>query len=91
MVPRDHPGGPWGQHDGHEVVRNRIFIDFGVILRPVYISFLIPRSLQFHFVSGLFPGHFFIDVRSTAADLLGPWAPGDPPQGEMPERGKRTQ
>ena len=48
-------GPPWRT----EVVRNRICIDFGVILRPVYIIFLRSRSLKFHFVSGLFPGHFF--------------------------------
>ena len=38
---RDNPGGPWEQQDRHEVFWNRIFIDFGVIWGPVYISFLI--------------------------------------------------
>ena len=28
LAPRDHPGGPWEQQDGHEVVNNRIFADF---------------------------------------------------------------
>ena len=27
LAPRDHPGGPWEQHDKHER-KNRIFIDF---------------------------------------------------------------
>ena len=53
LVPRDHPAGPWEQQDGHEVVRNMMFIDFGVILGPVKISFLIARSLRFHFLFGL--------------------------------------
>ena len=39
----------------------QVFIDLGVILGPVYFSFWGSRSLQFHFVSGLFPGHFFMD------------------------------
>ena len=24
LAPRDHPGGPWEQQDGHEVVRHRM-------------------------------------------------------------------
>ena len=36
---RDHPGGPWEQQDGHEVVNNKIFVDFGVISGRVYVSF----------------------------------------------------
>ena len=36
---RDHPGGPWGQQDGHEVANDRIFVDLGEISGPVYISF----------------------------------------------------
>ena len=58
-APPDHPGGPGEQQDGHGVVWNSIFIDFRMILGPVYISFLSSRSLKFHFVSGLFPCHFF--------------------------------
>ncbi len=38
LAPRGRPGGPWAQQDGHKVVPNRICIDFGVILGPVYIS-----------------------------------------------------
>ena len=39
LAPRDHPGGPWEQQDGHEVANNRIFVDVGLISRPVYVSF----------------------------------------------------
>ena len=39
FAPRDHPGGPWEQQDGHEVARHMIFIDFGVISGLVYVSF----------------------------------------------------
>ena len=60
LASRPNPGWPWEQQDGDEVVRNRIFIDFEVILGPLYISFLVSRSSKFHFCSGLFPGHFFI-------------------------------
>ena len=35
----DNLGGPWEQQDGHEVVRNTIFIDFGVILGPCILAF----------------------------------------------------
>ena len=35
-----HPEGQWGQQDGHEVVRNRIFIDFGMICGFNFESFL---------------------------------------------------
>ena len=31
-APRVHPGGPWEQQDGFEVVNNRIFVDFGIEL-----------------------------------------------------------
>ena len=39
LAPRDHPGGPWEQQDGHEVANDRIFIDFELILGLVYDSF----------------------------------------------------
>ena len=48
----------WERQDGHDMVRNRRFNDFGMILGPVYISFLSSRSLKYHFCSGLFPGRF---------------------------------
>ena len=63
LAPRDHPGGPWEQQDGHELVWSRIFIDFGVILGPVYISFLGSRSLKLHFCFGVVSrSFFFIDL-----------------------------
>ena len=40
LAPRNKPGGPWEQQDGHEVARNRIFIDFEMILGPYFESFL---------------------------------------------------
>ena len=49
LAPRDRPGAPWKRQDGHELLQNRIFNDFGVILGPRYLSFLSSRSLQFHF------------------------------------------
>ena len=39
LAPRDHPGGPWEQQDGHEVANNRIFVDLGVISGLVSVSF----------------------------------------------------
>ena len=40
LAPWDHPGGPWKQQDGHEVVRNKISIDFGIIFGLDCDSFL---------------------------------------------------
>ena len=58
LAPRDHPGGPWEQQDGHEVANNRIFVDFGVISGPVYVGFSGPKCFKnrfiFRFVSMLF-------------------------------------
>ena len=58
------PGGPWEQQDGHEVANNRIFVDFGMISGPVYVSFwsskcvknrvlfkLVSRSLAYRFLT----------------------------------------
>ena len=58
LAPRDRSGGPWKQQDGHEVVRNRIFIDFGVILRPYFESFLGTEASNFQFVFGFVPRSF---------------------------------
>ena len=38
LAPRDYPGGPWEQQDGHEVARQRILIDFGLISGHVSVS-----------------------------------------------------
>ena len=39
LSPRDHPGGPWEQQDGLEVVNIWIVVDLGVIWGPVYNRF----------------------------------------------------
>ena len=39
LAPRDHPGGPWEQQDGFEVVDKRILVDFGIILGLVDFIF----------------------------------------------------
>ena len=59
LAPRHQPGGPWEQQDGFEVVDNKIFVDFGMILGPVYDFFGDQNTLNC-FLPGLFPGHFFI-------------------------------
>ena len=46
LAPRGHPGGPWEQQDGLEMVIYRILPDFRVISRRVYISFL-KKTLNF--------------------------------------------
>ena len=58
MATRGHPGRPWEQRDGHEVVRNMIFIDFGVILEPVYVSFLTSRRWTCQFFRACFQNLF---------------------------------
>ena len=50
LAPRDHPGGPWEQQDGHEVANNRIFVDLGVISGPVSCSFWCSKCVKFHFI-----------------------------------------
>ena len=44
LTPREHLGGPWEQQDGHEGVRNKIFIDLGfhVLLGLVSRSLFVP-------------------------------------------------
>ena len=64
----EHPGRSFGQlggtledheqQDGHEVVRNTILIDFGVILEPVYASFLTSRRLISQFFRACFHNLF---------------------------------
>ena len=39
LAPRDHPGGPWEQQDGHEVANDKIVVDFGLISGRVFVSF----------------------------------------------------
>ena len=59
LAPRDHPGGPWEQQDGLEVVQNRISIDFAVILGPYFESLFGTEARNSHFVPQLFPGQCF--------------------------------
>ena len=40
LASREHPGGPWEQQDGFEVVDFIILLDFGVILGSYFESFL---------------------------------------------------
>ena len=62
LAPRDHSGGPWEQQDGHEVVNNTIFVDFGVISGLVYVSFwgskCVTNRFAFRFVSRSFFDRF---------------------------------
>ena len=50
LAPGDHPGGPWEQQDGHEVANNRIFVDFGMISGPVYVSFWNSKYVKNRFL-----------------------------------------
>ena len=59
LASRDHPGGPWEQQDGLEVVEIRIFVDLGMNLVPVYVS--VQNIFKIMLFPGLFPSHFFID------------------------------
>ena len=62
MAPRDHPGGPWQQQDGHEVVNDTILVDFGVTSGPDYVSFLgVQNAFNLVLFLGLCPGPSFID------------------------------
>ena len=49
LAPRNHPGEPWGQQYGFEVVNNRIFVDFGMISGLVYVSFWDLECLKIRF------------------------------------------
>ena len=53
LAPRDHPGGPWEQQDGHEVANNRICVDFGVISGLVYVSSWGSKCVKNRFTCGL--------------------------------------
>ena len=71
MGPRNHPGGPWEQQDGLEVVIYRILFDFKVILGPVYISFSISRSLTFDLFFGLVSMLFLSSIYESKFRRLG--------------------
>ena len=70
MALRGHPGGPWGQQDGFEMVVYRILLDFGVILGPVYIRYLNSRILKFVFFLG-FVSRSFFSIYETEFQHLG--------------------
>ena len=59
LAPRDHPGKPWEEQDGHEVANDRIFVDFGVISGLVCIGFQVHNALKIVLFLGLFLGHLF--------------------------------
>ena len=71
LATRGHPGRPWEQWDGHEVVRNTIFIDFGVILEPVYVSFLTSRRLTCHFCRADASRSPFVSISEPKCQLAG--------------------
>ena len=62
LVPRDHPGGPWEQQDGHKVARHRIFVDLGVISGFVSVSFWASKSGKNRLIFRLVFKSFFIDI-----------------------------
>ena len=47
MASRDHPGGPWEQQDGVEVVNSKILFDVGMIWGVVYVSFGVSFVYRF--------------------------------------------
>ena len=61
LAPRDHPGGPWEQQDGHEVANDRIFVDFGMISGFVYFSFGGSKCVTNHFIVKLISRSFVIE------------------------------
>ena len=69
-APRDYPGGPWEQQDGHEVACHRILVDFGLISGPVSVSFSNFKCVSF-LLSGSFLGHFFIDFSDSNFRCVG--------------------
>ena len=46
LAPRYHLGGPSEQQDGSKVANDKIFVDFGMIWRFVYVSFLGSKLLE---------------------------------------------
>ena len=59
LAPRDHPGGPWEQQDGHEVANDRILVEFGVTSGPVYVSFWDSKCVKNLFIFRLASRSFF--------------------------------
>ena len=61
LAPRDQPGGPCEQQDGHEVANDRIFVDFGMISGLVYVSFWGSNWSKSRFIFRLASRSFLID------------------------------
>ena len=59
MAARDHPGGPWERQGGHEVVNDRIFVDFGMISGLVYVSLWGSKCLNIRFIFRLVSRELF--------------------------------
>ena len=57
-----HPGGPWGQQEGHVGVRSKIFRDFGLILGPHFESFLSSDELNSVFLLELVSRSLFASI-----------------------------
>ena len=70
MTPRDHPGGPWEQQEGHEVARHRTFVDLGVISGLVYVSFWISKCVKKLFIFR-FVLNRFLGIPDSIVGLLG--------------------
>ena len=50
LAPRDHPGRPREQQDGHEVANDRFVVDLGMISGPVYVSFWGSKCVKKRFI-----------------------------------------
>ena len=63
LAPRDHPGGPWEQQDGHghEVARHRILVALGVMSGLVYVGFSGSEWSNIFLFLGLLLSHMFSD------------------------------
>ena len=66
LSPRDHPGGPWEQQDGHEVANDRILVDFELIAGLVYVGFLIPKCIK----NVCLLGFFVVAISDSIFDVL---------------------
>ena len=76
FAPRGHLGGPWEKQEGHEGIRNQVFIDLESISGPYFDSLLGIEAWNFDFVSGVFPGHFFATIFGAKFGRRGLLKPG---------------
>ena len=63
LASRDNSAGSWEQQDGLEVVNNRIFVDFGMLLGPACVSFWRPKFIKMSFLFRLVSRSFLTDFR----------------------------